>query len=174
MKHILFITIVLSICFCSCNKNKSTTRLKELEVTNIDKSFFNIIKEYETAYPNDSNIVVFFNLESDLSTYYGNGIYFTIGEFSIPHFEANDMFKNKFLPSFYFLLKNKKVYVVSSSNTILHPNYSSKVLAQDKWLNHFFDKTKHTGWLVKYDYKNGYKIINKQCDVSTGAQDIPF
>lgn len=38
----------------------------------------------------------------------------------------------------------------------------------------FFDKTKHTGWLVKYDYKNGYKIINKQCDVSTGAQDIPF
>lgn len=78
MKHILFITFVLSICFCSCNKNKSTTRLKELEVTNIDKSFLNIIKEYETAYPNDSNIVVFFNLESDLSTYYGNGIYFTI------------------------------------------------------------------------------------------------
>lgn len=140
MKHILFITFVLSICFCSCNKNKSTPRLKELEVTNIDKSFLNIIKEYETAYPNDSNIVVFFNLESDLSTYYGNGIYFTIGEFSIPHFEANDMFKNKFLPSFYFLLKNKKVYVVSSSNTILHPNYSSKVLAQDKWLNLFLIK----------------------------------
>lgn len=79
-----------------------------------------------------------------------------------------------FLPSFYFLLKNKKVYIVSSSNTILHPNYSSKVLAQDKWLNHFFDKTKHNGWLIKYNYKKGYKIINKQCDVSTGAQDIPF
>ena len=45
MKHILFITFVLSICFCSCNKNKSTTRLKELDVTNIDKAFLNIIKE---------------------------------------------------------------------------------------------------------------------------------
>ncbi len=78
MRYLLFITIVLSLCFCSCNKNKGTTYLKELKATNMDKSFLKIIKEYETAYPNDSNIVVFFNVESDLSMYYGNGIYFTI------------------------------------------------------------------------------------------------
>lgn len=118
MKHILFVTIVLSICFCSCNKNKSTTRLKELDVTNIDKSFLNIIKEYETAYPNDSNIVVFFNLESDLSTYYGNGIYFTIGEFSIPHFEANDMFKNVLTFLLLSFKKQKSIYSILIKHNI--------------------------------------------------------
>lgn len=174
MKHLLLIFFALLFCQCTNKKNDALLEIKEIESSYIDDSIKDIIKQYMQEYPQDSNIVVFFNLESDLSTYYGNGIYFTIGEFSIPHFEANDMFKNKYLPSFYFLLKNQKVYVVSSSNTILHPNYSSKVLAQDKWLNHFFDKTKHSGWLVKYDYKNKYKIINKQCDVSTGAQDIPF
>lgn len=172
MKQLLFIVIALFFCLCSCNKNKTSLHLTELDQKSLDKSFLNIIKDYEATYPNDSNIVVYFNVDSNHSVYYASGIYFTIGEFEIPYFEATSIIQNKFLPSFYFVLEGKKVFVASSSNTILRSSYSRKVLQQDYWLKAFFDKSKHDGWLVKYDYNRGYQVINKKCDIYTGTDFI--
>lgn len=90
MKHLLLIFFALLFCQCTNKKNDALLEIKEIESSYIDDSIKDIIIQYTQEYPQDSSMVLFFNLPVDSvrNQEYGLADYFTLGEFDIPRFEA--------------------------------------------------------------------------------------
>ena len=90
MKHLILILTALLFCQCTNKKSNTLLEIKEIESSYIDDSIKDIIKQYMQEYPQDSSMVLFFNLPVDSvrNQEYGLADYFTLGEFDIPRFEA--------------------------------------------------------------------------------------
>ena len=129
MKHLLLIFFALLFCQCTNKKNDALLEIKEIESSYIDDSIKDIIKQYMQEYPQDSSMVLFFNLPVDSirNQEYGLADYFTLGEFDIPRFEAEI---SKSYAIMLFCTKRQKDFHCSkkqcSTNTQIYKEYIYK------------------------------------------------
>ena len=169
MKHLLIILVALMLCQCSrAPKEKKYLQLQEVDSSYIEKPLLDVLRQYEETYPKDSNILIYFNLESELVSMFGDGTYFTIGEFEIPYFEEKLEMRCRYFPLYFFKMGEKTIYVVPQTNALLAPKYTTDYLKRNSWLKNYFDKATHDGWLVQYNTKRQYNIISKKCILFLG------
>lgn len=178
MKHLLLILIALLFCQCTNKKNDALLEIKEIESSYIDDSIKDIIIQYTQEYPQDSSLVLFFNLPVDSvrNKEYGLADYFTLGEFDIPRFEAEISKSYAYIPSCYFVLNGRKIYIVPKSNVLLTPKFTKDIFTSNPWLKDYFDCTRHNAWLIQHkinydklhETNKEYVVVNKNVEVLLG------
>lgn len=154
---------------CCQRTSKNGITIREIDSSCVDVAIVDVVKQYEIAFPKDSNIVLFFNLESDVMKMFGKGNYFTMGEFTIPYFEADLKESYLYMPSCYFRMGNKKVFVVPSANILYNEKYAEDTFNKNLWLHKFYDKATHDAWLVRYNERKQCSIVNKRCVLFLGT-----
>ena len=133
-------------------------------------------------YPQDSSMVLFFNLPVDSvrNKEYGLADYFTLGEFDIPRFEAEISKSYAYIPSCYFVLNGRRIYIVPKSNVLLTPKFTEDIFTSNPWLKDYFDCTRHKAWLIQHKINHDkihetnkeYTVINKHVETLLGITII--
>ena len=182
MKHLLLIFFALLFCQCTNKKNDALLEIKEIESSYIDDSIKDIIKQYMQEYPQDSSMVLFFNLPVDSVRIqeYGLADYFTLGEFDIPRFEAEISKSYAYIPSCYFVLNGRKIFIVPKSNVLLTPKFTEDIFTSNPWLKDYFDCARHKAWLIRhkinydklYETNKEYTVVNKHVETLLGITII--
>lgn len=162
-KLLIFIVIVLFFSQCSLKKKNSDFKVKEIDVSYVDKKLIGIIRQYEAEFPSDSNFMLYFNLDACGIHKFGNGTYFTLAKFRVHRLEEYIGNLYRYFPLNYFVLDNKKVFIVPITNQLFSKEYTFRMLKENPWFSDFYFVPDINSWLIKRSNGGEYRILGKHC-----------
>ena len=85
-----------------------------------------------------------------------------------------------YIPSCYFVLNGRKIFIVPKSNVLLTPKFTKDIFTSNPWLKDYFDCTRHKAWLIQHKINHDkihetnkeYTVINKHVETLLGITII--